>query len=94
MQCMQKGIFINIYICKHVIIIFTNFALKLMKTIYPLPSKIPGCAHLEIHVGFEVAMKIYSFILPGKYTHILAKSNVSFSFAIDQFLGVNGFHPL
>ena len=39
-------------------------------------------------------MKIYSFILPGKYTHILAKSNVSFSFAIDQLLGVNGFHPL
>ena len=32
-------------------------------------------------------MKIYSFILPGKYTHILATSNVSFSFAIDQFLG-------
>ena len=39
-------------------------------------------------------MKIYSFNLPGKYTHILATSNVSFSFAIHRFLGVNGFHPL
>ena len=39
-------------------------------------------------------MKIYSFNLPGKYTHILATSNVSFSFAIHQFLGVNGFLPL
>ena len=39
-------------------------------------------------------MKIHSFILPGKYTHILATSNVSFSFAIHQLLGVNGFHPL
>ena len=39
-------------------------------------------------------MKIHSFNLPGKYTHILATSNVSFSFAIHRFLGVNGFHPL
>ena len=38
-------------------------------------------------------MKIYSFILPRKYTPILATSNFSFSFAIHQFLGVNGFHP-
>ena len=39
-------------------------------------------------------MKIYSFILFGKYTHILATSNVSFSFTIHQLLGVNYFHPL
>ena len=34
-------------------------------------------------------MKIYSFVLFGKYTHILATSNVSFSFTIHQFLGGN-----
>ena len=39
-------------------------------------------------------MKIHSFNLPGKYIHILATSNVSFSFATQQFLRVNGFHPL
>ena len=39
-------------------------------------------------------MKIHSFNLPDKYTHILATSNVSFSFATQQFLGVNGFYPL
>ena len=39
-------------------------------------------------------MKIHSFNLPGKYTHTLATSNASFSFATHQFLGVNGFHPL
>ena len=38
-------------------------------------------------------MKIYSFILFGKYTHILATSNVNFSFTIHQFLGVNCFQP-
>ena len=39
-------------------------------------------------------MKIYSFFLSGKYAHILTTSNVSFSFTIHQFLGVNCFHPL
>ena len=34
-------------------------------------------------------MKIYSFVLFGKYTHTLATSNVSFSFTIHQFLGGN-----
>ena len=39
-------------------------------------------------------MKIHSFNLPGKHTHILATSNVSFSFTTHQFLGVKVFHPL
>ena len=39
-------------------------------------------------------MKIHSFNLPSKYTHIVATSNVSFSFATQQFLRVKGFHPL
>ena len=32
-------VFTNIYICMHLIMILTNFALKLMKVTYPLPSK-------------------------------------------------------
>ena len=48
--------FTNIYICKYITIIFTNFALKSMKVTYPLPSEVPGCALILVSVGFEVIL--------------------------------------